>query len=262
MMGQDNIRYPAVAGRFYPQEPDQLRRSVEHYIQSAETNGITPVALIAPHAGYVYSGPIAGTAYATLQHNPAGFRRVVLIGPAHRVPLEGLAAVSVAAFATPLGQVPVDQEGQALVLDRPGVQVWDEAHRQEHGLEVHLPFLQVVLASFSIVPLVVGHAAPELVAGVLADLHTPDTLLLVSSDLSHFYAYHQAQKLDAATAAAIEQGQLLAAEQACGRVAINGLTLLAKEQGWQAKTVDLRNSGDTAGSHDRVVGYGAFVYSN
>ncbi len=261
MMGQDKIRYPAVAGRFYPQEPTQLRLAVEEYIRAAAADDVAPVAIIAPHAGYIYSGPVAGAAYATLQGKPAGFRRVVIIGPAHRVPLDGLAAVSVSAFATPLGRVPVDQEGQAPLLDRPEVRVWDEAHREEHGLEVHLPFLQVVLANFSIVPLVVGNAAPELVAGALADLHTPDTLLLVSSDLSHFYAYHTARKLDADTAKAIAQGEMLTSGQACGRVAINGLTLLAKTRGWQVKTLDLRNSGDTAGPRDRVVGYGSFVYT-
>lgn len=261
MSVQKNIRYPAVSGRFYPRDPDQLRQAVEQYIQAAEPVDIAPTALVAPHAGYMYSGPVAGSAYACLRAHPAGFRRVVIIGPAHRVPVDGIAGVSVSAFATPLGNVPVDQEAQARVLDRPGVRVWDEAHREEHGLEVHLPFLQVVLTDFTLVPLVVGVAAPKLVAGVLSDLVDPHTLLLISSDLSHFYDYPTARKLDAATAAAIEQGEILAAEQACGRVAINGLTLLAGDKDWRARTLDLRNSGDTAGPRDRVVGYGAFVYS-
>ena len=266
MMVSENIRPPAVAGRFYPQESAQLRAAVTGYVQSAGPFEMAqaeplPSALVAPHAGYIYSGPIAGSAYACLLDRPAAFKRVVLIGPAHRVPLRGLAAVSVSAFATPLGNVPVDHEHQARVLDRPGVQMWDEAHREEHGLEVHLPFLQVLLSAFSIIPLVVGETEPETVAGVLTALHTPETLLLISSDLSHFYDYDTACKLDAVTANAIEQGELLDQGQACGRVAINGLTLIAQELGWRAKTMDLRNSGDTAGSRDRVVGYGAFIYT-
>jgi AmmeMemoRadiSam system protein B len=256
------VRRPAVAGQFYPAEAPRLRRLVEQYLEEASENGKLPRAIIAPHAGYIYSGPIAASAYVRLRAGRNAIRRVVLLGPAHRVPVRGLAASSADAFATPLGEVPLDREAIDRILELPQVHVQDDAHAPEHGLEVHLPFLQTVLADFRLVPLVVGEAAPAAVAEVLAQFAgDPHTLIVVSSDLSHYQDYDNARRLDQEASMAIEHLRPLAAGQACGRHAINGLLHLARERGWQAHTVDLRNSGDTAGPRHQVVGYGAYLFS-
>ena len=266
------IRPPAVAGKFYPADPTRLSALVGDLLQRAIQDAATrpqagPArlrAIIAPHAGYAYSGPIAASAYAHVAAGPAAraaIRRVVLLGPAHRAPLRGLGASSAGAFATPLGDVPLDRAALQRLLPLPFVGWHDEAHEPEHGLEVHLPFLQLLLADFRLLPLVVGPCAPEDVAAVLEpfaeDAHT---LLVVSSDLSHFHDYEEAQHLDRHTARRIEGLHALAAADACGRYAINGLLHLARQRGWQARTVDLRSSGDTRGPRDRVVGYGAFIF--
>ena len=197
------------------------------------------VGLIAPHAGYVYSGPIAGFAYRCLADYKDGLRRVVLIGPAHRVPVRGLASSSADAFATPLGEAPVDLAAREKILALPFVQIHDAAHREEHCLEVHLPFLQVLGESFQILPLLVGDAPVEQVKAVLQVLAAPDTLFLISSDLSHFHDYATARRLDQATAASIEQMQPVESGQACGRLAINGLLSYGQSMGWQAHLLDL-----------------------
>ena len=262
MVGQ---REPAVAGTFYPAEPASLRAAIRGYLESAERLGgdQSPKALIAPHAGYVYSGPIAASAYARLRDVRRTIQRVVLLGPAHFVPCAGLAASRAQAFATPLGAVPVDSAGLQQALALPQVQVFDQAHRREHSLEVHLPFLQEVLPEFTLVPLAVGRATPEEVGQVLLELWGgPETLILVSSDLSHYEEYQRAKQLDALTARAIEELRLeeVGDESACGAAAIRGLLHAARQRGLRATTVDLRNSGDTAGSRDLVVGYGAFIF--
>jgi len=255
------IRPPAVAGQFYPATPGTLQAMVDDFLAEATGNGEPSRALIAPHAGYIYSGPIAASAYACLRSRRAQVRRVVLLGPAHRVPLRGLGVSSATAWATPLGNVPLDQETIEELIALPQVRYHDEAHAGEHSLEVHLPFLQRVLADFSLVPLVAGEAAPREVAEVLARFAGDEsTLLVVSSDLSHYYDYEQARALDRATSEAIERLQPLQPQQACGRVAINGLLELARQQGWRARTLDLRNSGDTAGPRHQVVGYGAYLF--
>lgn len=255
------IRPPAVAGQFYPAEAARLRSQIEQYLQAAAESGQVPRAIIVPHAGYVYSGPIAASAYAYLRPGRQQIRRVLLLGPAHHVPVRGLAASSADAFATPLGAVPLDRDAIDHLLELPQVHIQDEAHAPEHGLEVHLPFLQMVLADFQLIPLIVGEAAPEVVAEVLAqyadDSHT---LIVVSSDLSHYQDYDRACYLDRATSQSIERLRPLPAGQACGRHAINGLLYLANERGWEAQTVDLRNSGDTGGSRHQVVGYGAYLF--
>lgn len=256
------VRRPAVAGSFYPANAQQLRRMIADYLQAVRVSGPTPKAIIAPHAGYIYSGPVAASAYAPLATARALIRRVVLLGPAHRVPFRGLAASSATGFATPLGTVPVDREALAQVLTLPQVRVLDEAHAQEHSLEVQLPFLQEVLTDFSIVPLVVGDAAPADVSAVLDVLWDgAETLIVVSSDLSHYYDYDTAQRLDQATSRAIEQLRLqdIQAEQACGRIPVQGLLHAARTHGLRVRTLDLRNSGDTAGPRDAVVGYGAYA---
>jgi hypothetical protein len=257
-----SVRQPAVAGAFYPQGATQLKRMVDDLLETARAQPAgTPKALIAPHAGYVYSGPIAASAFVQVKH-PTSIRRVVLLGPSHFVPLRGLALSPDTAFATPLGVVPVDQSAADQVQALPQVRVSESAHFREHSLEVELPFLQQVLGAFTLVPFVVGDATDEEV-GQVVDLlwGGPETLFVISSDLSHYLDYQSARQLDGQTACAIEGLRLedIGVDQACGRVPIRGLLWAARTRGFTAKTLDLRNSGDTAGPRDRVVGYGAFA---
>ncbi len=258
------VRQPAVAGTFYPGNARDLDAAIRFYVsQVTASHGPAPKAIIAPHAGYIYSGPVAATAYARIK--PAGGRitRVVLLGPCHRVPVRGLALSSADAFATPLGHVPVDAEAARRILSLPQVQVFDASHADEHSLEVHLPFLQVVLEDFSVVPLVVGDASAEEVAEVMELLWGGrETLIVVSSDLSHYLGYDDARRMDGATCRAIENLEPagIGRDQACGRVPVRGLLTVARRRRLKVATVDLRNSGDTAGSRDQVVGYGSWIF--
>lgn len=260
-----SIRPAAVAGLFYPRNPDTLLREVQGYIKQAappDRLDIIPRALIAPHAGYAYSGPIAGTAYTCWKRLAPSIRRVLLIGPAHRAPLVGIAACHATAFATPLGSLPVDQTTLTRWTDEKRVIWHDEAHAEEHGLEVHCPFLQHLCPDIELVPLVVGQADPADVASLLADALKPsDTYAVISSDLSHYYDYATARRRDQATAEAITTGDitLLDGDCACGYVPIQGLLHWAQAHVAHCELLDLRSSGDTAGSRDRVVGYGAFA---
>jgi MEMO1 family protein len=258
-------RRAAVAGSFYPADPERLRRQILDLLAGTKADGnATPKAVIAPHAGYVYSGPVAAAAFATLRGCNAAFARVVVIGPAHYVPIHGIAVPQAEAFATPLGRVPVDRNALDGIADLPSVLRSDAAHAPEHALEVEIPFLQIVLSSFSLVPLVVGDATAQDVAQVLARLWGgPETLLVVSSDLSHYHSYETARRLDAATAAAIEKGVSadLGPAQACGYLPIAGLLVEANRRGLKAQRLSMCNSGDTAGPRDQVVGYGAWMFS-
>lgn len=261
-----HIREPAVAGLFYPDDPVLLQEQVERLLTADTAVATRPKALIVPHAGYIYSGPVAASAYAQLLPLRDRIQRVVLLGPSHRVAFTGLAASSARYFSTPLGLIQVDQ--QAMVDDillLPQVRVLDEAHREEHSLEVQLPFLQTVLgADFTLIPLVVGETEAEEVAEVIDKLWGgPETLLVISSDLSHYHDYTTARRLDSATSQAIEQLNPLAIDyhQACGRNPVNGLLLAARQHHLNATILDVRNSGDTAGTRDRVVGYGAYAFS-
>lgn len=256
------IRPPAVAGQFYPGEAKRLKETVNIFIRDAkEISATRPKALIVPHAGYLYSGPVAGTAYASLVKGTPAIERVILLGPAHWAAVGGLAASSADAFATPLGNVSLDKQALAHVKNLPQLVVYDGAHQREHCLEVQLPFMQEVFKDFAVVPLVVGNATPEEVAEILDLLWDgPETVIVVSSDLSHYKDYETATRLDKATSAAIEALEPLTEGQACGGRAINGLLLLARRRGLTVKTVDLRNSGDTAGPRNRVVGYGAYLF--
>jgi AmmeMemoRadiSam system protein B len=257
------LRRPAVAGLFYPDNERELHAMVQRFLQAAKTTGSTPKAIIAPHAGYVYSGPVAASAYALIAPRKDTIRKVVLMGPSHRVGFHGIAVANAHGYATPLGNVPIDRAALEKILDLPFVGVLDEAHAQEHSLEVHLPFLQEVLGEFQLVPLVVGSASPEQVAEVLDRLWGgPETLIVISSDLSHYHDYATARRMDQATSTAIEnlKPEDIDYESACGRVPVNGLLYAARRRGMTAKTIDLRNSGDTAGGKDRVVGYGAYVF--
>ncbi|MBE0532774.1 MAG: AmmeMemoRadiSam system protein B [Rhodospirillales bacterium] len=259
-----SIRQAAVAGQFYPGAARELTAAVERYLSlAAPSAGPTPKAIIAPHAGYVYSGPVAASAYARIRAASGHIHRVILLGPCHRVAVRGLALSSATAFATPLGNVRVDGETAERLLRLPQVHVFDDTHFQEHSLEVHLPFLQVILGDFALVPLVVGDATAEEVAEVLdAVWGGPETLIVVSSDLSHYLGYDAARQLDQATCRAIESlnPSAIGQDQACGRVPVGGLLHLARRRGLSAVTVDLRNSGDTAGPRDRVVGYGSWLF--
>ena len=257
------IREPAVAGQFYPDDPLLLQQQIEQLLANESATLDHPKALIVPHAGYIYSGPLAASAYAQLLPLRDQIKRVVLLGPAHQVGFTGLAVSSAQYFATPLGVIPVDQTGIDAILMLPQVHVRDDAHRDEHSLEVQLPFLQTVLGDFKLIPLVVGEASAEVVAEVLERLWgSDDTLIVVSSDLSHYHDYKTARALDAATSRAIEQlrPDAIQYDQACGRNPINGLLVTARHHHLHAVTLDLRNSGDTAGPRDRVVGYGAYGF--
>lgn len=258
------VRPAAVAGTFYPGDPPALAAEVTSYLsQAAPSASRLPKAIIAPHAGYIYSGPIAASIYARLAPLRGRIRRVVLAGPAHRVYVAGIAVPSVSAFASPLGEVPLDRAAIDSLRAFPFVESSDRAHAHEHSLEVHVPFLQSVLGSFSLVPLVVGDAAPGEMAQVLDALWGgEETLIVVSSDLSHYLPYREAQRRDHATAEAIHAlDATLRPEEACGAAPINGLLRAARARGMACEIVDVRNSGDTAGDRDRVVGYGSFAFT-
>lgn len=255
-------RPAAVAGRFYPLDPAELRRQVDAYMPAGQPVSARPKALIAPHAGYVYSGPIAGQAYARLAGARGSIERVVLLGPAHFVRLRGLALPEAGAFETPLGTIPVDAAAARTLADLPQVVITDRPHAPEHSLEVQLPFLQQTLGTFSLVPLVVGDATFEEVSEVLERLWGgPETLIVVSTDLSHYLDYAAARQMDTATAAAIEalRPEAIGLDAACGRIPLGGLLSLARRQGMRIERLDLRNSGDTAGPRHQVVGYGAWA---
>ena len=261
----ERLRQPAVAGTFYPADPARLRAAVRAFLEAAVPRGGPPKAIIAPHAGYRYSGPVAGSAYARLGLGRAGVRRVVLLGPSHRIPFRGLGATSAEGFVTPLGVVPVDRDGVEAILSLPAVHVQDGAHGPEHSLEVQLPFLQEVLAEFRLVPVVVGEAGPGEVEAVLGRLWDgPETVVVVSSDLSHYLDQATARQVDLATAGAITAllPERIGPDAACGSLPVRGLLLAARHRGLGCELLDLRNSGDTAGDPECVVGYGAFAFTD
>ncbi len=275
-----SLRQPAVAGTFYPRQQDSLRAQVDQLLSAASLSAgqgterapgpgaaRLPKAMIVPHAGYVYSGPIAATAYAQLQRGlsarsaapAAKLERVVLLGPAHRVYVSGLAAAGAMRFLTPLGALEVDHAWLERV---PELESDSRAHAPEHCLEVQLPFLQRVLPQARIVPILVSDAPASVVGGALERLWGgPETLIVISSDLSHYLPYDEARTVDEETARrilALEEG--LDGERACGCAAVNGLLRVAKNKGLHCQLLDLRNSGDTAGTRDEVVGYASFAF--
>ncbi len=260
------IRPTAVAGTFYPADAAELQGRLDAFLgQARAAAGASrqPKALIAPHAGYVYSGPVAASAYALLPPFAGRITRVVLLGPSHRVAFRGMAVDTARSWASPLGAVPVDRACIDGLRGVPMLGELDAAHAQEHSLEVHVPFLQAVLGRFSLVPVVVGDARPEEVAALLdAVWGGPETLIVVSTDLSHYLGYDACRALDAASTAAIEalDPAALGRDQACGRIPVGGLLLAARRHGLEIVTLDVRNSGDTAGPKDRVVGYGAWAF--
>lgn len=259
------IRQAAVAGLFYPGEPEVLLRDVRELLAGAQAlaRALAPKVLIVPHAGYIYSGAIAASAYATLASVATRIRRVVLLGPAHRVAVRGLALPGADTFATPLGAVALDTDAARAISHLPQVVQSAAAHAQEHSLEVQLPFLQAVLGEFKLLPLVVGMATAEDVAEVLELLWGGDeTLIVISSDLSHYLPYEVAKSIDNTTVQhVLRLEQPIVHEQACGATPINGLVLAASRHHLIPHLLDLRNSGDTAGSRDGVVGYAAFAFT-
>jgi AmmeMemoRadiSam system protein B len=259
------IRPAAVAGSFYPGEPSVLASEVASYLAQARGNAARPrppKAIIAPHAGYIYSGPIAASVYARLEPLRGRVKRVVLAGPAHRVWVDGIAVPSAAAFDSPLGAVRLDRAAIERLRALPFAEVSDRAHALEHSLEVHIPFLQSVLGDFELVPIVVGDASPAEMAQVFDALWGGDeTLIVVSSDLSHYLPYEAARARDRDTAEAIMHLEArLVPDEACGCAPINGLLQAARARGLVPEQIDVRNSGDTAGDRGRVVGYGAFAF--
>ena len=257
------VRAPAVAGAFYPSAAAELQAQIDGMLASANRSlPARPKALIAPHAGYIYSGPVAANAYAPLRPFRDRISRVVLLGPTHRVAVRGLALPSATAFATPLGEIPLDAGATTALRALPQVCASDEVHALEHSLEVHLPFLQRVLKRFSLVPLAVGDASTEEVAQVLDLLWGgEETLIVISSDLSHYLPYDRARAVDDQTARMIlGLAPRLNHQQACGATPVNGLLRIAGERGLWPQLLDLRNSGDTAGDRNRVVGYASFAF--
>ena len=257
------IRQAAVSGMFYPDDPTALQTIIKQQLEKAPLLAHHFRAIIAPHAGYIYSGETAAYAYKQLTTIKNEIRRIVLLGPAHRIAFSGIATSSADYFKTPLGNIPIDRKSIMELQQVTIVKTLDEAHTQEHSLEVQLPFLQIVLDDFTLVPIVVGDTDKESVAEVLEFFwHDPATFFVISSDLSHFHQYSEAKTIDQQTTNAILnlQPENIGYEQACGRTPINGLLNFAQQHQLKPTLLDLRNSGDTAGTHDKVVGYGAFGF--
>ncbi len=256
-------RPPAVAGTFYPADARILSQDVRALLDAASTSPHHPKALIVPHAGYMYSGAIAASAYAALRSIASRITRVVLLGPTHRVAVRGLALPACDSFTTPLGSIALDTTAMHELASLPQVVVSDKVHALEHSLEVQLPFLQMTLGRFTLLPLAVGDARKEEVAEVLERVWGGDeTLIVISSDLTHYLPYEVAQTMDRHTTQDIlALRPALSHELACGATPINGLLLAARKHGLLAHLLDLRNSGDTAGPHDAVVGYAAFAFT-
>jgi AmmeMemoRadiSam system protein B len=254
-------RNPAVAGMFYPDNEAQLNASLDQLFDRLELPDTLPKALIVPHAGYVFSGRVAAHAYQYLKQHSDKIKRVVLLGPSHRCYLQGCAVPSYDCFVTPLGIIPVDSQSCARLRQLGLAEQYDQAHSQEHSLEVQLPFLQRCLGDFELVPITVGQSLPDSVAKVLsllADL--PGTMIIISTDLSHFLSYDQATLLDGKTIERIERrDDTIKPEDACGCHALNGMLHFSKLRGWQPQLVNKANSGDINHSKKEVVGYASFI---
>lgn len=264
--GKNIVRPAAMAGMFYPEQAGPLQDMVKQLLEkagfSSSAKAITPKAVISPHAGYIYSGQTAADVYACLKNSKDSIRRVILLGPAHRVGFSGIAGSTASYFSTPLGNIPIDQGLMQKAFQIKGVIPLDEAHAEEHSLEVQLPFLQTVLDDFTLAPFVVGDAPTELTARLLENLWgEDDTLIVISSDLSHFLDYDEACKRDANTASNIESfdGEKIGPYDACGYAPIRGLLKVAQNKNMQIDRMSLCNSGDTAGDKSRVVGYASYA---
>lgn len=259
-----SVRPAAVADLFYPGDAEVLASFISDALSDASAqlsvDMPTPKAIIVPHAGYIYSGLTAAFAYAALKQ--ANINRIILLGPAHRIQFYGMALSGYDAFATPLGEVRLDTEAMQQALSLADVQVNDAAHAQEHSLEVNLPFLQIVLGDFSLLPICIGSVQPDAVARVIESLWGEDnTLFVVSSDFSHFHRYDEARVLDFhSIETVLGMREALTHEQACGATGINALLMVARRHGLTPQLLDYRNSGDTAGDKERVVGYASIAF--
>jgi len=266
------IRHPAVASMFYPGKPADLLNSVRKYLSDADAEQSTVKfkndensvrALIVPHAGYIYSGKIAASAYQLLQRNKYHFKRVLLLGPAHRLCLQGAAFPNEEVFETPLGSIILDKTRmKKLAAEFSWISFNEKAHAEEHSLEVQLPFLQETIADFELLPLVVGEMDSLQIAEMIQQFSTDlETLIVISTDLSHFHNYQTAYEKDALTANAIEllEPQKISSEDACGVYPLRGALVAALQNKWKIHRMGLCNSGDTTGDYGRVVGYGAWA---
>jgi AmmeMemoRadiSam system protein B len=256
-------RMPAVAGLFYPAGRTDLADTIDELLAAGRHTAphSQPKALIVPHAGYRYSGQVAAQAYATLQPFAHHIHTVVVLGPNHRVALVGMALSPSIAFDTPLGDIPVQQALNEEIANLEGVSFREDVHALEHSIEVQLPFLQRVLPTFSIIPIVVGQVRADRVVAVLEKLsHEPGLLLVVSTDLSHYHDYETAQRIDQRTCTAIDElaAERIGFDDACGSQPLNALLVYARNHGWRATRLACCSSGDTSGDRSRVVGYGAW----
>ena len=257
------VIHPDCVGKFFPAEPSELRAKIDQLLRATSAPPAAPKAIIAPHAGYDYSGPVAASAYASLAGCAERIRQVILLGTCHFVHQGGLLTTSADAIDTPLGEVPVDRPAVERAEQLPQVSVHDEAHRLDHSLAVQLPLLVRTLGDFRVVPFLVTNCEAEDVAELLELLWNGEsTLIVVSSDLSHDLSYDDARRRDRHTAEAILQGnaEAVGCYDACGYKAIAGLLLAAQRHALRARQLDLRNSGDVVGRRNRVVGYGAFAF--
>lgn len=261
-----HVRPPAAAGRFYPADPDALRSEILAYLdRPAKIAPGCPKAVITPHAGYLYSGPVAGSAFAPCRPWNTRVRRVLLVGPSHFEDFTGLAVTTAEAFATPLGEMPIDRAAVEQLVQHRLARVHEPAHRIDHALEVEVPFLQTLLEDVVLVPILVGRTTGEQVGEALDLLWGGDeTAIVISSDLSHYLDYHSAQQVDRETCLAVETLEPASVDSyhACGHLPIQGLLQAARVRHLQPVTLDLRNSGDTSGRRDRVVGYGAWAFES
>jgi len=254
------IRSAAVAGMFYPKGADELAAMIDGFLSAAPSPAQHAKAVIAPHAGYIYSGPTAAFAYKALDAGKV--QRVILLGPSHHMLFQGLALPDADAFETPLGEIPLDRASMQHLLALPFVKVLAEAHVAEHSLEVHLPFLQRLLARFILVPICVGNASSAEVAAALKSVwNGEETAIVISSDLSHYQRYDEAREIDGDTIRDVLDGNIpLRHDQACGATPINGLLEVAAGRKLSPELLDYRNSGDTAGDRVRVVGYASLAF--
>ncbi|MES0488785.1 MAG: AmmeMemoRadiSam system protein B [Leptospirales bacterium] len=259
---KNSVREPAVAGQFYPENQTELKNSVLKYMDDASGSEIIPRGFIVPHAGYSYSGAVAGSAYKIASLAKKHYKRVVLIGPAHRVYVDTVALHSASNFKSPLGLIPIDQKAILDLAKTFNLTPFNEAHIQEHSLEVQLPFIQLALPKVKLIPMVVGHCNINLLAEILEFFWNEETLYLISSDLSHFHDYETAVKMDSTTTKQIIDldYESIGLENACGCLGIKAFLKVAKNHNLKVEAIDVRNSGDASGSHDSVVGYGSFAF--
>ncbi|QUJ66488.1 AmmeMemoRadiSam system protein B [Photobacterium sp. GJ3] len=258
-----SIREPAVAGRFYQASPLGLRQQLNTWLSAAPDTSDPPRALIVPHAGYMFSGKVAASAYKQLKRTGSRYRQVILIGPSHHFAFDGCALPADRFFATPLGQLKIDLQGVEKLSQLDDIELSDRIHELEHSLEVQLPFLQSCLSDFTLLPILTSRISPVRLAEIIGPLWQDDTLLVISSDLSHYHPYADAQDIDHRTLRVIEKfDPSLTPQQACGSTGINTLLLLAKQRGYHLKQVEYKNSGDMdAGDKERVVGYVSYLVS-